>query len=52
MNASVVCRNVIKKIMKRVWRADTLESGIAPARRTQLLYDLVDGVDLLLVIGR
>ena len=27
-------------------------SGITPARRAQLLYDLIDGVDLLLVIGR
>ena len=26
--------------------------GITPARRAQLLYDLIDGVDLLLVIGR
>ena len=29
-----------------------LFSGIAPAQTAQLLYDLSDGVDLLLVIGR
>ena len=29
-----------------------LATGIAQAQSPQLLYDLIDGVDLLLVIGR
>ena len=48
----MVIQETIHGENKKLQKSHLHIAGITPARRAQLLDDLIDGVDLLLVIGR